>query len=200
MCLYIAAHLDYTYIYMDIYIAACINQDSANPAMELNGSLGQIIGLCDMMVTPVHDNNWQEWSMLRDHVNKPIKIKEIKDAYEDYGAEPFAEYLARGWCRLEMFFNANMQLKAGREKLFGGKLKQVMEQEKRRPHLLFGTREKALNEMPIILRALRDEEFVKYHPGEGDVVKQDDKTVINTYVEELFKINAKLRVRILESD
>jgi hypothetical protein len=46
---------------------------------------------------------------------------------------------------------------------------QVMVAEKRRPHLVFGTRELELNEMPVVLRALCDDEFSMYHPGNTHV-------------------------------
>ena len=165
---------------------ACIDQDSANPAEQLNASMGRIIGSCDVMCVPVHDPHWREWSVGGHH--------NIKDAFTDYSAKAFKEYLGRGWCRLEMFFNANVPLKAGRAKLFGGELKKIMMEEQRRPHLLFGTREKELDKMPIILRQLADEEFEKFHPGKGELFDKRDQIVINAYVEELFKINIKLMV------
>jgi len=136
------------------------------------------------MVTPVYDPQWKQWSK---------GAKEIKDAFVDYLAPGFVEYLGRAWCRLEMFFNANVALNTGRAKLFEGRLKQVMVEEKRRPHLVFGTREQELGEMPLILRALRDEEFGKYHPGEGFVFDKRDTIVIGAYVKELYKINSKVR-------
>lgn len=67
---------------------ACINQDSHNPAEQLNGSMGRIIGSCDVMITPVHDPMWQEWA----HSGGG---KRVVDAFEDYGAIPFHDYLKR---------------------------------------------------------------------------------------------------------
>jgi hypothetical protein len=163
---------------------ACINQDSANPAAQLNGSLGNIIGSCDLMVTPVHDPHWQRWSAAGDEIN---------DALTDYKAPGFLEYLGRGWCRLEMFFNANIPTKAGREKLFSSKLRHIMAEEKRRPHLLFGTRERDLCTFPIVIRALLDDEFEKFHPARGFFSDPRDAFVIEAYVKELLQINKGLR-------
>jgi hypothetical protein len=185
---------------------ACINQDHPNPAQQLNGSLGQIIGSCDMMVSPMYDPDWRDWSSGKvteacDDVlvgafrskKTSFKVNQIKDVFTDYRSKPFREYLTRGWCRLEMFFNANIPFNAGRAKLFGGELRKVMVEEKRRPHLLFGTREKELGEMPIILCAVLDEEFGAFHPGEGCVTCKDDKIILDAYVEELFKFNIRLK-------
>jgi hypothetical protein len=187
----------YNTAYMMHVYTACINQDSANPAEQLNGSLGRIIGSCDFMVTPIHDPHWRKWSVQ----NKKDSLKdttylEIKDIFTDYLAPAFVEYLARGWCRLEMFFSANVPISKGRAKFFGGKLQVMMTAEKRRPHLVFGTREKDLNEMPLILRCLRDDEFDLYHPGKGHLTNKRDTFVIHAYVEELFKINSKLKVHL----
>jgi hypothetical protein len=170
--------------------AACINQDSANPAAQLNGSMGRIIGSCDMMVTPVIDKQWQNWSV--DACSG--EIKEIKDPFTDYKAPGFIEYLSRGWCRLEMFFNANMPVISQRRKYFGGKLGQFMDEKKRRPHLVFGTREQERGEAPLILRVLRDDEFKHYYPAHGLLFDKRDTSAIEAYVEELCKINTNLRV------
>jgi hypothetical protein len=119
---------------------------------------------------------------------------EIKDVFTDYRAKPFTEYLDRGWCLLEMFFGAYLPLSAGRAKLFGGKLQEVMVKELRRPHLLFGTREMELGKMPHIMRPLRGDEFEKYHPGRGDLTNPRDKVVIDAYVKELFNFNTQSKV------
>jgi hypothetical protein len=168
--------------------SACVNQDG-NPAAELNGSLAKVIGSCDMMVTPIHDKDWQKWSK---------NLTEIGDALTQYKAKQFEDYLSRGWCRLEMFFNANIPIdkRLERHEVFDGKLRRVMKEEGRRPHLLFGTRELCLQEEePVILR-LRDDDFGKYNPGGEDARTVDplDKDVISAYVEELYAINGKLRV------
>jgi hypothetical protein len=170
-----------------------VDQDSKNPAEQLNGSLGRIIGSCDMMVTPIFDPYWRNWSSDSSEASPCASADVQRAAFKEYLAPSFIEYLERGWCRLEMFFNANMPLTAQRHRYFGGRLKEVM-LEKRRPHLVFGTREQELGEMPILLRALRDDEFVRYHPAKGKLSNNKDTVIISAYVEELFKINKNLKV------
>jgi hypothetical protein len=145
--------------------------------------MGRIIGACDMMVTPIYDPNWKEWW-------DPQADPSPECALTSYKAKAFQEYLERGWCRLEMFFNANMPFNTERERYFGGRLKQVMDEEKRRPHLVFGTREQELGMLPVIMHAVTPDEFVEtYHPGRGKLTDQRDGTVIGAYVQELDKIN-----------
>ena len=67
---------------------ACINQDSHNPAQQLNGSMGRIIGSCDVMITPVHDPDWEDWCTDDDGC-------QIEDVFKDYRATPFRDYLSR---------------------------------------------------------------------------------------------------------
>jgi hypothetical protein len=153
-------------------LAACINQDCDNPAVQLKGSLGRVIGSCDMMVTPFYDPQWQARSseIPQAHTSGgPDEVEQDDDEFSFYDAPAFTDYLSRGWCRIEMFFNANIPMNPLRWKLFGGNLGRVMEQEKRRPHLVYGTREKDNGSMPVILPALRDHLFTKYHPGRGDL-------------------------------
>jgi hypothetical protein len=137
------------------------------------------------MVTPLHDPNWRKWC---------VEGAEIHYVFTDYQAEGFHEYLKRGWCRLEMFFNAYIPMRASRAKYLGGELKRIMVEENRRPHLLFGTREKELGKMPVILRNLTDEEFETFHPGQGLLTDGSDSDIIKAYVEELVKINRRLWV------
>jgi hypothetical protein len=147
-----------------------------------------IIGSCDLMVTPVHDPQWKEWCS---------SCIEINDAFSDYKAPGFTEYLGRGWCSLEMFLNANIPFDVARRKhLFGGELRQVMSEEMRRPHLLFGTRELELGQMPLILRALGDFEFAKYNPSQGALTDERDAITISSYVEDLFQMNTNLKVLV----
>jgi hypothetical protein len=107
---------------------------------------------------------------------------------------PLVEYVQRGWCRIEMFLNANVPVNISRKKLFGGKLAQVIAEEVRRPHVVFGTREKDLGVMPVILPPLRDHLFARYHPGEGTFTSVADAVIVNSYVKELLKMNENLKV------
>jgi hypothetical protein len=54
----------YIHTYTHTHVrTACVNQDQPNPAEQLNGTLGQIIGCCDLMVTPIHDPDWKTWAL-----------------------------------------------------------------------------------------------------------------------------------------
>jgi hypothetical protein len=111
-----------------------------------------------------------------------------------YPSSKFKDYLQRGWCRIEVFFNANIPVNPLRSRLFGGELGEVMVREGRRPHLVYGTREKDENSMPVILPALQDHLFTKYHPGRGDLHDPRDAVVLDAFVEELYRINENLQV------
>ena len=67
---------------------ACVDQNSANPAEQLNASMGKIIGSCDVMITPIYDPDWRKWS-------KAGAQENIHDPFTDYRAEPFRNYLER---------------------------------------------------------------------------------------------------------
>ncbi len=155
-----------------------------------------------MMVTPIHDPQWRKWyarsysfsSMVNFVERESETMGNHADPFRDYNAPGFMTYTERGWCRLEMFFNTNVPVNTAREKLFGGKLREAMAKEKRRPHLVYGTREMERGDMPVILRPLRDDEFMAYHPGQGGLTDKRDALVINAYVQELCRINSKLQV------
>lgn len=66
----------------------CINQDSSNPAKQLNGSMGRIIGSCDVMLTPIYDPDWKTW-------DPSCGGCTIMDAFTDYRASPFQDYIRR---------------------------------------------------------------------------------------------------------
>ncbi len=168
---------------------ACIDQDSQNPAEQLNNSLARVISSCDLMVTPVHDPEWRKWSLGPDNT-----ATDISDAFADYRAGPFLDYLARGWCRLEMFYNAYMPFRSARAKLFGGRLEQVMTEERRRPHLVYGTRELERGDTPVILRVLREDEIEIYNPENADGLDADIMQLLKQHMKELFETSPTLKV------
>ncbi len=137
----------------------------------------------------MHDPEWRKWSVRPDGT-----MTGIDDAFADYKAHQFRDYLDRGWCRLEMFFNAYMPFRTARAKLFGGRLEQIMREESRRPHLVFGTRELECGEMPVILRALREDEIDVYHPANGYLTSHKDVEVLKEHMKQLSKISISLKV------
>jgi hypothetical protein len=142
------------------------------------------------MVTPVHDPEWRKWSVRPDGT-----MTGIDDAFADYKAHQFQDYLDRGWCRLEMFFNAYMPFRTARAKLFGGRLEQIMSEESRRPHLVFGTRELERREMPVILRALREDEIEAWKPENGSL-HPDSRPELQKHMKELFETSQILKVHM----
>jgi hypothetical protein len=169
-------------------LAACINQDSPNPAEQLNFGLRRIIGSCDFMVTPIFDPEWMAWSSKLDATTQRSYWE-----LEDYKAPGFQDYFSRAYIRLDMFFNANMPVDKRRAKLFGGRLRNEIS-EGRRPHLVFGTRELESGSMLVFMPPLQDDRLEKYHPTKGNYFSSNDAVYISAQVEELCKINASLRV------
>ena len=90
-------------------------------------------------------------------------------------------YVSRGWCRLEAFLGANLPFMEERAELLGGALRGAAD-EKRRPHVLFGTREMEKGLDPIVLPSLPAETFNKYHPAEGNVTSEGDRNILRDYV------------------
>ena len=69
-----------------------------------------------------------------------------------------------------------------------------MIEEKRRPHLVFGTRELERGELPVILRALTQDDIEVYHPARGLVTNEADVQVLEAHVNDLFKTSVALKV------
>ena len=86
------------YIWLDF---GCMDQNG-NPAGELK-QLDMIMQICDCVFTPIHDPDWQSW-----------ELGTVLDIYEDYKSKLWNEgeysYVNRGWCRVEMFYAANIPL------------------------------------------------------------------------------------------
>ena len=128
------------YVWLDF---GCINQDVA--ACDELKMLDKIIGVCDMILTTVHDT--QDWEL-------PTSITYWVDEYNSpaWNGGDYA-YLNRGWCRVEMLYAANIPLEkdsaARIDKFKAGLLSSV--QAGRRPHLLYGTHEHKRGRNPIQL-------------------------------------------------
>jgi hypothetical protein len=166
----------------------CVDQDSDHPAMELNDNMAKIIGLCDAMLTPVVDAGWQAWS-------KRVTREQLQHAHDplsSYKARNWHEYADRGWCRLEMFFSANVPVPEDQTRRLRGPLMDALK-EQRRPHLVFGDRERALGEPPILLPKLDDKLYRSYLPTSGKLFNPKDKKIIGDNVQELEEINKRLK-------
>jgi hypothetical protein len=163
------------YIWLDF---GCIDQDAA--ACDELRMLDQIVGVCDLILTNVHDT--QDWDL-------PTPINNWFEDYKSpaWNGSDYA-YLSRGWCRVEMLYAANIPLendsaaRAGRFK--AGLLGSV--QEGRRPHLLYGTREyKLFGRNPIQLPPMQNSWFDNYNPVNGKLTKESDRANIQGLVAEI---------------
>jgi hypothetical protein len=159
----------------------CIDQDG-DPAGELR-QLDKIVQVCDCVLTPIFDKDPGGWDF----------PKVIRNYYDDYrspswsGQSPVA-YLSRGWCRVEMFFAANIPLlpdPAQRRERFANALA-FHRAAGRRPHILYGSKERAGGQgAPKVLPPLRNSFFAQFHPEQGRLTKAADREAIRRLVEEL---------------
>ena len=154
---------------------ACIDQDG-QPAGELK-QLDLLIACCDCLFTPIYEE--QRWQHATFNCNW----------YEDYRTPRWSEgpfaYLNRGWCRVEMFFGANIPVRHTSPQ----RLEKFVEGLKfhlgkgRRPHFLYGNNVE--NRSHIILPPLQNSYFEKFHPEKGCLSVQSDAAKIRELVAEL---------------
>jgi hypothetical protein len=111
-----------------------MDQDG-DPAGELK-QLDEIVRNSDLIFTPICDKDCGTWEM-------PIKVF---NWYKDYKAAAWSGerfgYVNRGWCRVEMFYAANIPTKNTPERIAKFALGlQFHASNGVRPHCLYGTRE-----------------------------------------------------------
>lgn len=167
-----AFQLQNCYVWLDF---GCINQNS-DPAGELK-QLDEIVRYSDCIFTPIVDND--DWDLVHTAEGFFVDYKAKAWNAEVYG------YLNRGWCRLEMFYAANIPVRASpKENLFTAGLK-FAAKAGRRPHVLYGSREERNDSQPIVLDPLQNSFFEKYHPMKGCLSVKDDCVKIQSLVEVL---------------
>ena len=167
----VPAHMKFA-IWVDY---GCIDQDG-EPGKELVEQIRMIMAHCDMLVIPVVDPAWGRW-----HEN----LTELPDDVgwlANYKAEPFVEYLERGWCRMElMAASLKMRSHQKRARLFLGRggcgtcLARGITTIK-----IFGTREVERHDRPQNLPPLAYSIFDRYKPSEGKVTNPADVDLINS--------------------
>jgi hypothetical protein len=138
----------------------CIDQNG-DPAGELK-QLDKIVEVCDCLLTPIYDENHASWIM-------PTSGSSLFEAYQSTGWRGMDySYLNRGWCRVEMFYGANIPLKEDscerKEKMKAGLL--YHRSYGRRPHFLYGSKDWFLV-APHALEPLQNCYFEEYHPSNG---------------------------------
>lgn len=166
------------YIWIDF---GCLNQDE-RPAAELK-SLADVMRSMDCVFTPV----------LGENSNKSDTIHSWLDDYhvESWNQGEFA-YLNRQWCRLEMFYGANIPLEVDanetsdsleylRLQKLRGTLRHYASQGIR-PHLLYGSNEYKANQSPIFLDPISNLLFDKFHPEKGSLSDLRDSSMIQNLV------------------
>jgi len=176
---------------------ACIDQDGKNPADELNESMIRLVGLCDMLVTPVVDDEWPVddepeegsiWAGVKSRSDIEGGLGGVADGYK---AKGWKEYWKRAWCLLEMLYAANVpfSLELVEKRGFGGELLRFVHDKRVRPHAIFGTRELKLKEAPLLLAPLKDDVLAKKDPRKGELTNKNDYSTIERHVQELLITN-----------
>lgn len=172
-----APDMEKVYIWLDF---GCIDQDG-DPAGELK-LLDKIVQISDCIFTPLYDKSYEEWD---------YPAGGWTNYFEEYKApawtgNPFS-YVERGWCRVEMFYAANIPVlqdsEERRNKMRAG-LKFQREQN-RRPHIMYGTKEHYRMNDPKILPPLQNTYFEQYHPEKGSLTKDSDRQHIIKLVQDL---------------
>ena len=162
------------YIWLDF---GCMDQDG-DPAGELK-QLDEIVRCSDCLFTPLAGEG---------HLS--IFYNSWSDIYQDYRADTWNAdkfgYVNRGWCRVEMFFAANIPAVNNSERVerLSQGLKTFVSRGVR-PHFLYGTHERKENILPRLIPPMQNSYFEKYHPAKGEVSVPRDKVKIEELVQQL---------------
>ena len=115
----------------------------------------------------------------------------LKNWYDDYRAAAWNEgpysYTQRGWCRVEMFFAANIPViddRSRAERCFQHGFK-VHVLNGVRPHLLYGTGESKRLQPPKILPPMQNSLYDKLDPLKGKLTVPSDRAKIEELYENL---------------
>jgi len=172
-----ASEMENCYIWLDY---GCIDQDG-NPAGELK-MLDKIVQICDCIFTPVFESNPESWKL-------PPFITNMYEEYNSPGWVGFPQaYLNRGWCRVEMFYAANVPLFDANDETRFGKFEAGLafhQKDGHRPHFVYGSYDKLHMRNPFIMAPLQNSWFERYHPEKGYLTKDDDRLIIHQLVENL---------------
>ena len=165
----------------------------------------RIMRYMDCMLTVVLDDSY---------VAKPWALTNSGyGLHQDYKASGWHRFLSRRWCRLEMAYCANVPLLPEKsyyeQAVFDRKLnplvgKAVVRADRlcgglqyerlqaRRPHLLYGTRERVLQLPPLILPHLSAEAVKRlYNPAEGQYSRPSDAPILERLNRELWPYTRK---------
>lgn len=164
------------YLWMDF---ACMDQDG-DPAGELK-QLDEIVRNCDLIFTPIFDKDPDIWA---------LPDGGWTNIYEEYMSPNWSGktygYVSRGWCRVEMFYAANIPTKNSLERIekFAAGLKHHAANGVR-PHILYGTKDARVNNPFRVLPPLQNALFEQLHPAKGSLSVPSDASIIERLIDEL---------------
>ena len=150
------------YVWVDYM---CIDQ-SNNPGVVCCKYLRAIVAMCDLLVTPVVDPQHASW-----------ELGNYTNIFEEYGAPAWKRYCGRGWCRLEMLFGSRIPLlfRSGERVAKFKAILRVAHEQNRRPHLLFGSKEKEERKNFYVLPPIENSWFEAQNPTDGALTSEDDR-------------------------
>jgi hypothetical protein len=173
---FMAPGMETCYIWIDY---ACIDQ-SKEPAEETRKSLKDAIRICDCMFTPIYDPDHESWEFKN--------LSPGSDPYDDYKSSGWEVYRGRGWCRVEMWYAATVELweDKDRHSKFAYAL-QTHHLLGKRTHFLYGTKEANQSEShpPRPLPFLQNSYIDKYNPSEGNYFDQTDREKVDFLFKEI---------------
>jgi hypothetical protein len=179
------------YVWLDY---GCIDQDG-DPAGELK-QLDKIVGVCDCLFTPIYDADHASWI-------QPTTVNGLSERYLSSGWSGTAfSYLNRGWCRVEMFYGANIpsaKYSEARVKKMSAVLR-LHRSHGQRPQFLYGSKYKSDLRNPLLLHRLQNRYFAEYHPVKGNLSVASDKEKIVQLVKDLEPYMRKVVVELVYDD
>lgn len=137
---------------------------------EIDRQVGQIMSLCDCMLTP--DTGLADFISENDGTSPSARAPPSREGY-----------LSRGWCIAEMQFAADIPLtRASHNKApHMSRVIQFAYERKRRPHFVFGARERAHDKPPLIAPP----SLIRQDLSKGVFTHKTDARVVFSLVEEL---------------
>lgn len=166
-----AKHMTECYVWIDF---SCINQDIETSKQLIR--LDKIVQFCDLMLTPLVDNSWNEWDIVSTEAGwiKDYKAKSWNDGERSY--------INRSWCRLERLYCLHMPPKEDiNDRIY--KCQSALAHAmlaNRRPHFLYGTKENEEHRPPICLTG-----FDVDNPMKGFCTIKNDTKIIEDLLNKL---------------
>jgi len=167
-----APGMSHCYVWLDF---GCLNQDT-DPTAEMGGRLDKVIGFCDCLFSPIYGINQ----------SKSTAVNNFYDGYQVSSWNGNRGYTNKAWCRLEMFYAANipntLNTPARVNKFKHGL--HLHASNNVRPHLLYGSSEMEGNQQPKLLPPLQNSFYDQLDPMQGLLTNEEhDRPKIKELVE-----------------